>query len=570
MTNHTPRRNTNSFDEIEQLQCISCQHIFSVEEAAVARRKIICERCQSNNWNWRQRQRQLTHPTIFNQKFLQNTPLVTVGLILVIFLVLIFSWELVDTGNWLRSLISLLFLLLVAFLPLFLFPQQWRDVREYHALRQVVPSPNPLRRLTPPDRWALALLGSVVLVIPVLGFLVLPLTDLKGQDLVTATPELSLAERINRLSDDLPRFIEQNAIGSQEMTVQALRDPLREMQTMMGLRTNICESDRIDLIIANMQLMRDEIGIPEDMKTPVAEAMARLEAINTQPRETCEKLLFLQAGSALRQIASANTLLTGEPTDECESLVGKYYEDVVKAPSACRQLLANKMVSEVEALEASFLPPDDSQLTPWAVGVLSQAYGVVTNSTDEAAKQKIETHITALENQLYPTDRSTVMAANVSLVVHWIGYVGLVGLIACLTGLTAVRRIAREESPYLPPPVFHRLSLMIQATLWDMKQTLQVTGGDREIRILHARRNGDGGLTLYGVSKQKVNSDRNERSLSSDEPFQVTTDRYARVTEAELTGMLGNLAGPHPSSEVSDDSFPDNGASSRVNVRPKR
>lgn len=568
MNHNTPRYNTNSFDEIEQLQCISCQHIFSVEERAVASRKIICERCQSNNWNWRQRQR--TRPNIFKPQFLQNSPLVAIGLVLVIFLVIIFSWVLIDTSNWLRSLISLLFLLLVAFLPLFLFPQQWRDVREYHALRQIVPSPNPLRRLTPPDRWALALLGGVVLVIPVLGFLVMPLTDLKGQDMVMETQELSLAERINRLSDDLPHFITQNVMSSQEMTEQALRDPLREMQNMMGLRINVCDSDRIDLIIANMQLMRDGIGIPEDMRIPVTEAMSRLEAINTQPRETCEKLLFLQAGSALRQIASANTLLTGEPTDECEVLVGKYYEDVVKAPAACRQVLANKMVGEVEALETSFLPPDDSQLTVWALDVLSQAYGIVTNSTDEAAKQKIETHITALENQLYPTDRNTVMAANVSLVVHWIAYVGLVGLIACLTGLTAVRRIAREESPHLPPPVFHRLSLMIQATLWDMKQTLRVTGGDHEIRILHAKRNSDGGLTLYGVSRQKVIGNRNEQALSPDEPFQVTTDRYARVTEAELTGMLGNLTAPRPSSDVTDASFTGNGASSQVNVRPKR
>lgn len=164
-----------------------------------------CSRCGADNRNWLYLKSNPTYKIESQaRKYLFWGYLLVIGLLGV--MVLANSASLRANGP-IRTVLILLILILAGLLPLIIIPSQWKALREYRYLRQVIPANSPFDRISPTVQTAVTLGAIFLLVLPISILFLLPITRDVSQTLFVSNNEAEIVKQIDKLTTKLPTYL---------------------------------------------------------------------------------------------------------------------------------------------------------------------------------------------------------------------------------------------------------------------------------------------------------------------------------------------------------------------------
>ena len=160
---------------------------------------LYCPRCGADNRNWLYLKTQSKRAVWRQAKIYQIIGLGFLGL----FLLMFSSTIKAASGRHGQTAVFVVVLCLAGILPLFIVPNQWKSLRDYKYFRRIVPERSLSESLSPPMFTSLSLGFIFIIAIPLLLYLVLPMTV----ETFNYNSEQQAITKINELTVKLPQYV---------------------------------------------------------------------------------------------------------------------------------------------------------------------------------------------------------------------------------------------------------------------------------------------------------------------------------------------------------------------------
>ncbi|HEX6384362.1 MAG TPA: hypothetical protein VF177_06810 [Anaerolineae bacterium] len=479
-----------------------------------------CPRCGTDNRNWLHL---MNPPEGLVPLYLQRFPLVIIGFLVMvaIFFAAVFLYfrpnELREAGELRRSLALIVAIFLGGYLPLILIPPQWKRLREYSHLRRVA-TRRPIVDISPPSRTGLILFIIFVFLVPFVLFILIPWTFGQGIELLAPEEELTLVQRIDRVSTQLPAAINRAA----EAEVEPARNAVTSLEAMVDEQGFRCERTQVEALIARLQLL-PAANASEHKAALIANARESLQALNEANQSACKPELVQNAINSLE-------VLRAFEEGQCQP-----HHGTDALPPGCRTLLIEGIIRDLRRLQDPPAPRTGT-LAERASMVLGQVRQRAQGSIDAAGVQRIESNVNTLERFIGPEDPGWFTVGR-EFLRNWVWFVGLVSLASVVTSLFAVDRYARYADYHLPRPIIYSVANMTRVVIWEAKRSLEIDGDMSHVRWTKVDRNANGGITLHGLHHDVFEPGQKVDPLFQKvraQHYTISSDPWGRIVTANV------------------------------------
>lgn len=183
---------------VDQLQPGHGAHLESKES-----NPLFCPRCGADNRNWLY----LSHHT--QRKIIVQTRYYQLAGVFLLLLMTLLVYLVLDPSpeRRVRTGIFLISIILVAVLPLFLVPNQWRAVRDHRYFIRVVPPRSFFGTISPALKTAVNIGLILVIGIPLLLYLIMPIAVQTGKSILIFDPQGDAIQQMDKLTQQLPNYM---------------------------------------------------------------------------------------------------------------------------------------------------------------------------------------------------------------------------------------------------------------------------------------------------------------------------------------------------------------------------
>lgn len=480
-----------------------------------------CPRCGADNRNWLHI---MNPPEGLVPLYVQRFPLIIIGFLVMvaIFFAAVFLYlrpnELREAGELRRSLALIVTIFLAGLLPLILIPLQWKRLREYIYLRRVATRRPIVDILSPPARTGLILPAIFIFLVPFVLFILIPWTFDQGIDLLAPEEELTLVQRIDRVSTQLPAAID----GAAAAEVEPASNAVTSLEAMVDEQGFRCERTQVEAMIARLQLL-PAANASEHKAALIANARESLQALNEGNQSACKPELVQNAINSLE-------VLRAFEEGQCQP-----HHGTDALPPGCRTLLIEGIIRDLRGLQEP-LQPRTGTLAERASIVLGQVRQRAQGSIDAAGVQRIESNVNSLERFIRPEDPGWFTVGRAFLR-DWLWFVGLASLASVVSSLYAVDGFVRRVDRHLPRPIFYSVANMTRVVIWEAKRSLEVEGDMSHVRWTRVDRDANGGITLHGLHHDVFEPGQKVDPLFQKvraQHYMISSDPWGRIETANV------------------------------------
>jgi len=336
-------------------------------------------------------------------------------------------------------------------------------------------------------------------------------------------PATSLQERVDRL---LVAF--QKAEDNDE--VITANEPINNaniiaLANVVNQVEQSCNLAPVATMIATFEQVLN--GSPVDQRGLLLQnALSDLRALQANANSPCQSELIAQATTSIN-------ILRRQQDDACT---------INKDDAACNlTLFLDTQIAELELLNPyipSRTPISEEAAIADPALVLERLQPITTVVPDELTRIKIESNLGPIENAVGTAVSTTAwFTAGAPYLNIWLVNAGFAGLISILTAVGAAYAYADSADRNLPRPVYESVSRLTRVLMWEAVNTLNISELYLpEIQWTGAMRNEHGGVDIMGLFRDMPEQfpDGSLSAFVRAQRYTIRSNEWGNIVEAHI------------------------------------